>query len=148
MEQESKKTKKTGNRVPYRFYLLALLLLLVVVGGGYFGYRYWQNRQTSPEVQAAKAEEEKQKILGQLGKLMILPAGDPVLFKVSNEQVMRTQQAFFKDTKNDDVLLVFQEGGKAILFRPSEGIIVNSGPVNFDQNQTEKTTTASTTKTK
>jgi hypothetical protein len=148
MEQESKKTKKIANRVPYRFYLLALVLLLVVVGGGYFGYRYWQNRQASPEVQAAKAEEEKQKILGQLGKLMILPAGDPVLFKVSNQEVMRTQQAFFKDTKNDDVLLVFQEGGKAILFRPSEGIIVNSGPVNFDQNQATKSTTASTTKTK
>lgn len=134
MEQETKKTRKSSAKVPYRFYIFGILILVLLGGGGYYGYSYWQASQNSPEAQAAAAEEEKQAVLSQLRNLMILPEGDPVLFKVSNEEVMRQQQAFFKDTKNDDVLLVFQESGKAIIFRPSENKIVNSGPVNFDQN--------------
>lgn len=136
MEQEtSKRSKKSSNNKPYRKYLVGLAALLVLAGGGFFGYTYWKNMQSSPEVQAAQAEEEKQAILGQLSKLMVVPEGDPVLFKVSNEEVMRQQQAFFKDAKNDDVLLVFQASGKAIIFRPSQNMIVNAGPVNFDQTQ-------------
>lgn len=139
MEQETKKTRKSSAKVPYRFYIFGILILVLLGGGGYYGYTYWQASQNSPEAQAAKAEEEKQAVLSQLKKLMILPEGDPVLFKVSNEEVMRKQQAFFKDTKNDDVLLVFQESGKAIIFRASENVIVNAGPVNFDQNTASST---------
>jgi Flp pilus assembly protein CpaB len=135
---------------PYRIYLIAVILLIALGVGGYFGYKWWQTRQASPEVQAQQAEEEKAKVLASLSKLMVLPEGDPVLFKVSNEDVMRSQQAFFKDTKNDDVLLVFQTSGKAIIYRPSSNMIVNVGPVNFDNTQPQgtapKTSTATTTK--
>lgn len=141
MEQETKKTRKAGNSTPYRFYLLGLILIAAIAGGAYYGYTMWQAKQNSPEAQAAQADEEKKVVLDQLRKLMVLPEGDPVLFKVSNEEVMRQQQAFFKDAKNDDVLLVFQESGKAIIFRPSENMIVNAGPVNFDQNQNPTTPT-------
>lgn len=139
MEQETKKSRKNNNK-PYRVYLFGVVGLIIIVITGYFGYSYWQKNYASPDAQAEKqaqeAEEEKQKILASLGKLMILPEGDPVLFKVSNEEVMRKQQAFFKDAKNDDVLLVFQQSGKAIIFRPSANLVVNAGPVNFDQNAT------------
>jgi Flp pilus assembly protein CpaB len=127
-------------------YLIALVLILVLAGGGYFGWKYWQTRQGSPEAQAQQAEAEKAQILTQLKKLMVLPEGDPVLFKVSNEDVMRKQQAFFKDTKNDDVLLVFQQSGKAIIYRPSTNVIVNVGPVNFDNTQTNGTSGTSAPK--
>jgi hypothetical protein len=85
---------------------------------------------------------------------MVLPEGDPVLFKVNDQETMRKQQAFFKDTMNDDVLLVFQQSSKAIIYRPSTNMIVNVGPINFDQTKTgtsapttPTTPTASTTKT-
>lgn len=142
MEQETKKSRKANNSTPYRVYLFALVGLMVVAGAGYYGYTYWKGMQDTPEAQAAQAEEEKQAVLAQLGKLMVLPEGDPVLFKVSNEEVMRQQQAFFKDAKNDDVLLVFQQSGKAIIFRPAENMVVNAGPVNFDQNQSASSTPA------
>lgn len=130
-----------------------IIVLLLLAGGGYFGYKYWQAKQSSnPQVQAAQADAEKKNVLAQLGKLMVLPEGDPVLFKVNDEVTMRKQQAFFKDTKNDDVLLVFQASGKAIIYRPSTNVIVNAGPVNFDQNtaaapNTPKVTASSTTTT-
>jgi hypothetical protein len=114
-----------------------------VLAGGYYGYAYWQKNYASPEAkaqaEAAAADKEKSEILAKLSKLMVLPEGEPVLFKVSNEETMRKQQAFFKDTKNDDVLLVFQKSSKAIIYRPSENMIVNVGPINFDQNATGNT---------
>ena len=138
MEQDTKKGRKGNSNKPYRAYLIGVVGLLALAGAGYYGYTYWQANMSSPEAvaeaQAAEADAEKAKILAQLGKLMVLPEGDPVLFKVNDEETMKKQQAFFKDTKNDDVLLVFQESGKAIIFRPSTNVIVNAGPVNFDQN--------------
>lgn len=133
---------------PYRMYLITIIILLIVVGGGgYYGWKYWQARQNSPEAQAAQADAEKAKILASLSKLMVLPEGDPVLFKVSNQEVMRKQQAFFKDTMNDDVLLVYQQSGKAIIYRPSQNVIVNVGPVNFDQNGTPANNTTNSAAT-
>lgn len=140
MEETTRKSRKSSGGKPYRIYVIVALLLIIIAGGGYFGYRYWQTKQNSPEAQAAQADEEKKKILSELSQLMVLPEGDPVLFKVNDEETMRKQQAFFKDTRNDDVLLVFQASGKAIIFRPSTKMIVNVGPVNFDQNTPAKTT--------
>lgn len=149
--------KKTGNvgDMGNRIYLFGLLALIILLLGSYFGwmkYKTYQNTSEPEKVaaqQAAAADLEKSKILTALGKLMVLPAGDPVLFKVSNADVMKKQQQFFKDTQNDDVLLVFQQAAKAIIYRPSSNVVVNVGPVNFDQNQngqiTPKTPNASTT---
>lgn len=154
-ETTTRKPRKSGGGKPYRMYALAAIVLIILAGGGYFGYKYYQSKQNSPAAQAAQADAEKKTILGQLSKLMVLPAGDPVLFKVNDQETMRKQQAFFKDTLNGDVLLVFQESSKAVIFRPSSGMIVNVGPINFDQTKTsatdtapKTTTTSSTTTTK
>jgi hypothetical protein len=140
MEQDNPKKSRKANGKPYRVYLIVLVVLAVLIAGGYYGYKYYEARNSSPEAQAAQAEEEKANVLASIGKLMVLPEGDPVLFRVSDENTMRKQQAFFKDTKNDDVLLVFQESGKAIIYRPSTNLIVNVGPVNFDQTGTQVST--------
>lgn len=134
--------------MPYRYYLIiGIVVFGIIGGGGYFGFKWWQAYKNSPEVLVKKADEEKVKILASLGKLMVMPEGDPVLFKVNDQEVMRKQQAFFKDTKNDDILLVFQQSGKAILYRPSTNVIVNVGPVNFDQDQKNTQVPANTQST-
>lgn len=159
MEQGSTKKGGKGKAMPYRMYALALLSIIVLGAGGYFGYKYYQSKQASPEAQAAQADAEKKTVLDKLAKLMVLPEGDPVLFKVNDQDTMRKQQAFFKDTMNGDVLLVFQASSKAIIYRPSTNMVVNVGPINFDQTKdtkepastiaptTTNTTASSSTKT-
>lgn len=146
MNEETKKTTKKAQTTPYRVYLMALLGLAVLGGAGYFGWMKYNQMYNSPEAvtaaQVAEAEAEKKVILEDISKLMLLPEGDPVLFKVSNKDQMRAQQAFFKDTENDDVLLVFQQAGKAIIFRPSSKTIINVGPVNFDNTAAPTTSTS------
>jgi hypothetical protein len=147
-EETVKKVSKKQQTTPYRVYLLALVGLVVLGGAGYLGWMKYNQVYNSPEAvtaaQIAEAEEEKKVILDDISKLMLLPEGDPVLFKVSNRDQMRAQQAFFKDTENDDVLLVFQQSGKAIIYRPSSKTIINVGPVNFDNSAAPKTPSTST----
>jgi len=142
MEEKTKSSSKRKG-TPYRVYLIAVIAILALGAGGYYGYGYWKAKQNSPEAQAAAADAEKQDVLKKLSKLMVIPEGDPVLFKVSDQEQMRKQQAFFKDTVNDDVLLVFQASSKAIIYRPSTNVIINVGPINFDQTKD----TAATPKT-
>jgi hypothetical protein len=146
-EEKTKKTTKS-QQTPYRVYVFALVGLIILGAVGYFGWDKYNKVYNSPEAQTAKqvaeAEAEKKEIMDNISKFMLLPEGDPVLFRVSNRDQMRAQQAFFKDTENDDVLLVFQESGKAIIFRPSSQTIINVGPVNFDSNQSPNTSTSTT----
>lgn len=143
MNEETTKRTTKKQQTPYRVYLLSLVGLVVLAGAGYYGWMKYNQMYNSPEAitaaQVAEAEEEKKRIMDDISKVMLLPEGDPVLFKVSNRDQMRAQQAFFKDTENDDVLLVFQQSGKAIIYRPSSKTIINVGPVNFDNNAATST---------
>lgn len=139
MEEATTPTRRTSKKAvtPYRIYLISVIGVAVLIGGGYFGWTKYQEMYNSPAAQeqaaVEAAEKEKKEVLDKLSKLMVLPEGDPVLFKVSDKDQMRQQQAFFKDTENEDILLVFQQSSKAVIFRPSTNVIVNVGPINFDQ---------------
>lgn len=117
--------------------IIAAIAVIVLVGGGYYGYKYWETRQNSPEVQAAKLEEEKKEIITKIKELTVLPEEEPVLFTVNDANLLKSQQAFFKDAENGDVLLVFQTSGKALIYREATNKIVNSGPVSFQQPETK-----------
>lgn len=107
--------------------------VLVVLGGAYFGWMTWQANQASPEVQAAKLEEQKNVIIEKIKALTVLPEEEPVLFTVNDANLLKGQQAFFKDAANGDVLLVFQTSGKALIYREATNQIINAGPVSFQQ---------------
>jgi Flp pilus assembly protein CpaB len=107
--------------------------IIVVAVLGYFGYKAYQAKQATPEAQAAKLTEQKNTIINKIKQLTVLPSEEPVLFTVNDAALLKSQQAFFKDSENGDVLLVFQTSGKALIYRESTNKIVNSGPVSFQQ---------------
>lgn len=113
--------------------LIIIGALIVVLAGGYFGWSSYQAMQASPEVQAAKLEEQKVGIINKIKLLTVLPEEEPVLFTVNDAVLLKGQQAFFKDAENGDVLLVFQTSGKALIYREATDKIINAGPVSFQQ---------------
>jgi uncharacterized protein HemX len=113
--------------------LIAVVALIVLAGAGYYGYNYYQAQQNTPEAQAAKLEAQKTEILAKIKALTVLPEEEPVLFTVNDAVLLKSQQAFFKDAENGDVLLVFQTSGKALIYRESSDKIINAGPVSFQQ---------------
>jgi Flp pilus assembly protein CpaB len=119
--------------------IILAAVVIVVILVGYFGWTKWQAKQASPEVQAAKLEEQKNAIIAKIKQLTVLPEEEPVLFTVNDANLLRSQQAFFKDAQNGDVLLVFQKNSKALIYREASNQIINAGPVSFQQPQATST---------
>lgn len=114
--------------------LIYVVAVLVVLGLGYFGYtKYATPAVETPEQQAAKAEEQKNAVIAKVKALTVLPEEEPVLFTVNDANLLKSQQAFFKDAENGDVLLVFQKDSKALIFREATNQIINAGPISFQQ---------------
>lgn len=125
--------------------IIGLVVVIVLVAGGYLSWMAWSKNKaasSTPEAQAAQLTAQKNTIIDKIKQLTVLPAEEPVLFTVNDANLLKGQQAFFKDAANGDVLLVFQTSGKALIYRESTNKIINSGPVSFQQ------PTASTTPVK
>lgn len=113
--------------------IIGAVVVVVVLAGGYFGWTRYQAMQNSPEAQAAKLEQQKNAVITKVKALTVLPDEEPVLFTVNDANLLKTQQAFFKDAANGDVLMVFQKNGKALIYREATNQIINAGPVSFQQ---------------
>jgi len=90
---------------------------------------------TSDEYREKAAAKEVAELIAEIGTKMILPVDEePAIFDITDPAQLASQQAFFADVEQGDKLLVYSESAKAIIYSPSRGIIVNVGPVTFDEN--------------
>jgi hypothetical protein len=115
---------------------LALIISLIVLASLYVSYLNLKKEMSylqDPQAQEARIKRETQDLINQVGKLMVLPEGEPTVATVVDAEALAKEQEFFKDAKNGDKVLIYKD--KAILFNVSEGRIVNVGPV-FSTNPT------------
>ena len=109
--------------------LLAVLALLIF---GLWSFRSYQNAQEKldsldPQVRSAAAQKERQELLAAAGKLMVLPAGEPLIFDIENAEAMAQSQPFFANVQEGDKVLIYVQAGKSIIYSPARNIIVNVG---------------------
>lgn len=117
-------------RARRRFWWSAFFLIVVVLAGsGYVYHRY----TASPAYKQAQAAKENASLVKKVGKLMMLPPGTPAIFVIQDPTQLSGQQPFFAGAQKGDQLLVYSDSAKAIIYSPSRNIIVNVGPVTFDQ---------------
>ncbi len=130
----SQKKPARAIRVSMRVVVLFFLLLVAVA------VLPWVKDYLNKD-EVVQKEEEVQKLLAEVSEVSIVPNETPVVFVVSDVDALIKQQAFFVDAVENDRLLVFPKTGKAIIYSPSRGVIVNMGPVTFDaeaaNNQTQ-----------
>jgi hypothetical protein len=112
-------------------YIFVGLVLLAV---GYFAFSpYVPKALGSIGLFGASSGNEasgtKEGALANLGKLMILPAGTPTMYKIDDPELLRNKNKFYKDVAKDDVLFVFPSG-RLVIYRESTNLIVNSGELN------------------
>lgn len=82
---------------------------------------------SNPQAQQEVYQKEIKDVVKQVSKLIILPAGEPNMATIKDAVALAKQQPFFKDAKNGDKILIYKN--KAIIFRPTQNILVNVGPV-------------------
>ena len=108
---------------------LALILLLILVLAGVATKFYLKAQKLQSEVQASTINEV-QKIVTEVGKLIILPKDEePTVATISDVEKLR-DQVFFANAKNGDKVLIYVKAQKAILYDPVQKKIVEMAPLN------------------
>jgi hypothetical protein len=128
-KEDNHSAKKSHKPRKYfrRKYLPWITIVLLVMLSGFLliQYREAQNKLNvgSPPYYASMTKN--------LGKLIILPKTEkPTILTVKNAAALKGQ-LFYANAKNGDLTFVYSKSQKAILYRPSDNIIVNVAPVNI-----------------
>ena len=121
------------SRASFAIFMLVFLLCLAVGVAGYFYYQY--KHIASP----VNDTEEITTLTREIGALMELPGDEvPTLATVTNREKL-ADQPFFQKAQNGDKVLIYTKSGRAILYRPSIGKIVDVTSVNVANNQPAET---------
>jgi hypothetical protein len=100
------------------------MLLMSVVSTVYF-YTQYQRTKAQLAQTPQQAQEEAKQLVGKIGQLIVLPQGEePTLATVTDTEKLASQP-FFTSARNGDKVLVYTQARKAILYRPSDHIIVD-----------------------
>lgn len=126
--------------------IFGVIIVLVIVG--YYGWSFYKG-QTNSEVQAQKAEEAQiLAIVSKVSNLMVLPNDEvPQVAEIKDAELASKEQPFLAGSVDGDILLIYANAGKAIVYSPSRNIIVNVGPVQLgDSTQTSQSVETSQAK--
>ena len=115
------------------------VMLLIVVGGGVARIISLsrENDSLKQEMQNLKedptklAREEREKLVGLVSKLAVLPSDEePVVATVTDKEQLKDQPSFAK-AENGDKILIYSKAKKAYIYNQSKNLIVDVVPVNI-----------------
>lgn len=140
MQAPNRLNKKIASKISSNKKVL-LIVLAVLVGLGVIAFgakSYISLRNTQKELEAmknnpnAKDKEEAQKIVEQVGKLVILPEGEEPTVATVTDPSKLNDQPFFANSAAGDKVLIYQDAKRAILYRPSQNKVIEIAPLNLD----------------
>ena len=106
--------------------LISILALGLVVAGGVL---YARNQYlATPEGIAAGQEKQADRIVKKAAQLLELPDEKPLVSLISDINKLSSQK-FFQEAANGDVVLIFENSRRAVIYRESENRIINDGPL-------------------
>lgn len=80
-----------------------------------------------------KLDDEAVVLAKKVGEIVKLPQDEaPTIVTLKDKDALTKNLEFFRDAENGDKVLVYHQAGRAILYRPSIGKIINMGPLRTD----------------
>ena len=119
---EKRRKKSTGTKIFWFFVLVALVVVFV----------FFVKKEDKNSGEESLSPQEVERLTQELSRFMVVPSEEPLVFKISDSDYLKGEQKFFENSSNDDVLFVFPETQKAVLYNPKTEKIINAGPVNFN----------------
>ncbi len=120
--------KKKEKRLRTIFIILAAVIVALLALAGYSQYKVHvlsqEEKNTGIIVTQATTPED---VVRALGKHVLLPEGNPQVAEVKDVEKLRTQQAFFKNAENGDIVVLYET--TIFIYRPSKDILVASGDI-------------------
>ncbi len=114
--------------------LLACVSAVVILSGVIAYLLIHGNGSASAKPSDTKAES--QSVVKAVGKLYIIPTDESPTVAAIQDKTKLSGQAFFKDARNGDYVLVYAKAKTALLYRKSINKLVNVGPINLGNNAT------------
>lgn len=117
-----------------------IILLFLVIAMGFSAFYFYKKANT---VNPGK-KVETSNLIEKISKHVLLPNGEtPTIATVADPNLLK-DQAFFVDTLVGDKVLMYTNGKKAILYRPSIDRVINITVIDLDS---PAPSTASSSKT-
>jgi len=118
--------------------LIVLILLCGISVAGFYQYRRVTSELTKIKetpTGGQLTDERQRELITEVAAKIMLPADEkPTVAVVSDINRLKDQQ-FFTSGQNGDVVLIYMNSRKAILYRPSEKKIIEVAPVNLSNNE-------------
>ena len=110
--------------------LSAILITVLVVSliGVVVLQAVQMHRMRSPDFAADQARADAAALVREVERVMLLPDEEATVATVQDASRLRGQD-FFRDTENGDRVLIFTEARRAVIWRPGENRVINSGPI-------------------
>lgn len=125
-----------------RFFFFIIIVALLVGGALY----YYTTSRSDTFVSGGATQQDGQtlsdaeiaQVIAGTGRHIQLPTGeDPLIASIVDVETLVASQPFYQGAKNGDILLVYVQAAKAIIYSPSRDILVNVGPVILDESAAE-----------
>ena len=117
-----------------------IIVVLLVVVATLSAVVYVQSRDSGSDVvivdttNTTELSAEQASILANnISQLIMVPNEAPSFSVVLDAANLRAEQSFYARVENGDVIAVYPENRLALLYRPSENILVNVGPLYLEQ---------------
>ncbi len=112
----------------------AIVIIITIAAAGYYLYTQKpfssQQNGNNPQ-QAQQSQEEVNKLVAEVGKLVSLPVGEtPTVATVTDISKLK-DQPFFQKAKNGDKVLIYSNAKKAILYDPRSKKILDITQINL-----------------
>lgn len=134
---EEKAVEMPSEKRSSKKWLFVLIAILVI---GALGYGYaagmFSSITSKPldiSLEEELTEEQVDEVIVRVREHIVLPEGEePLVATIINVEELRAEQAFYQNAENGDILLLFGQAGKAIIYSPKKDKLINVGPIQFD----------------
>lgn len=114
------------------FVLIAAIFMLFF-GLVIFNQQRAISKLSAESPKAANTNKEAATVLSKVSKLYLLPETEkPIIFTLSSTSDLSKQPAFYKNAHDGDVVLIYKDTQKGIIYRPSSDVLINVGDVTLD----------------
>lgn len=111
------------------------VLVVAVLVFGVSAYYFYNEASVLKKDPNKVAREETEKLVAQVGKLIVLPEGEvPTVATVADPEKLK-DQAFFVRAKMGDKVLIYTNSKKAFLYDVANNKIVEVAPINIGNSQ-------------
>jgi hypothetical protein len=140
-------SNSSSRRAKKKILIISCILVFaaVVSTAGYFGWQFFSLKKNPNKAN----QEAVARVTGEVGKIYELPTNEkPTVAQIQDKSKL-AGQTFFDKSRNGDYVIIYQNAKLALLYRESNKKLINVGPINLNnqQTQTNSDTTQSSSST-